>query len=100
MRYAHKGYRESRLVSATIQLKYADGAGHPTGVCADALRMGGGYTAAIVRLVCRIACKITCKINLYLSSLDPVRSSEQYGTLSEQPLRRPVIAVHDNGTRN
>lgn len=59
MRYAH--------------IEYTDRAGHPTGVCADAVCMGVGYTAATVRLVCRITCKITCKIDLYLSSLDPVR---------------------------
>ena len=67
MRYAHK--------------EYTDGAGHPTGVCADAVCMGVGYTAATVRLVCgsvcmqvcKITCKLTSKINIYLSSLDPVR---------------------------
>ena len=72
MRYAHIEYTESGLGSAAIQLK-ADRAGHPTGVCTDAVYMGVGYTAATVRLVCRITCKLTCKLDLYLSSLDPVR---------------------------
>ena len=59
MRYAH--------------IEYTDRAGHPAGVCADAVCMGVGHTADTVRLVCKITCKLTCKINIYLPSLYPVR---------------------------
>ena len=51
MRYAH--------------IEYTGRAGHPTSVCADAVCIRVGYTAATVRLVCRITCKLTCKIDLY-----------------------------------
>jgi hypothetical protein len=57
MRYAH--------------MEYTDRAGHPTGVCTDAVCMGVGYTAATVRLVCRITCKIMCKIRYTIGTTSP-----------------------------